>query len=144
MDANAYLPEFMQDYNRRFARAARNDHDAHQPLTERDHLDDVFTWEEERRVTAQLTVHHKRTMYLLEPTPAPWSPFGNRHVCLAQLPDTNARFRHQCAAGAKREELLRPPMSKPGVVTVAYAASVAPAWEQTQNMHAIILESRLK
>jgi len=24
-EANAYLPEFMQDYNRRFARAARND-----------------------------------------------------------------------------------------------------------------------
>jgi len=38
------------------------------PLTERNHLDDIFTWQEERRVTAQLTVHHKRTMYLLEPT----------------------------------------------------------------------------
>ena len=33
-EANAYLPEFMQDYNRRFARAARNDHDAHRPLLE--------------------------------------------------------------------------------------------------------------
>ena len=43
-------------------------HDAHRPLLERDGLDDIFTWQEERRVTAQLTVHHKRTMYLLEPT----------------------------------------------------------------------------
>ena len=67
-DANRYLPEFMDDYNRRFGRAARNDHDAHRPLLERDGLDDIFTWQEERRVTAQLTVHHKRTMYLLEPT----------------------------------------------------------------------------
>jgi hypothetical protein len=50
-DANAYLPEFMQDYNRRLARAARNDHDAHRPLTERDCLDEIFTWQEERRVT---------------------------------------------------------------------------------------------
>ena len=48
---NRYLPEFMQDYNRRFARAARNDHDAHRPLLERDCLDDIFTWQEERRVT---------------------------------------------------------------------------------------------
>ena len=63
-DANRYLPEFMEDYNRRFGRVARNDHDAHRPLLERDHLDEIFTWQEERRVTAQLTVHHKRTMYL--------------------------------------------------------------------------------
>jgi len=39
-DANRYLPEFMDDYNRRFARAARNDHDAHRPLTERDRFAD--------------------------------------------------------------------------------------------------------
>ena len=43
-DANAYLPEFMQDYNRRFARAARNDPDAYRPLAERDGIDDIFTW----------------------------------------------------------------------------------------------------
>ena len=67
-EANRYLPEFMDDYNRRFARAARNDHDAHRPLLERDCLDDIFTWQETRRVTAQLTVHHKRTVYVLEPT----------------------------------------------------------------------------
>jgi hypothetical protein len=48
----------MDDHNRRFARAARSEHD---------HLDNIFTSQEERRVTAQLTVHHKRTMYLLEP-----------------------------------------------------------------------------
>jgi hypothetical protein len=65
-EANAYLPKFMDDYNRRFGRVARNDHDAHRSLLERDDLDDIFTWQEERRVTAQLTVHHKRTMYLLE------------------------------------------------------------------------------
>ena len=42
-DANAYLPDFMEDCNRRFGRPARNDHDAHRPLSERDCLDDIFT-----------------------------------------------------------------------------------------------------
>jgi len=69
-DANAYLPEFMDDYNRRFGRVARNDHDAHRPLHRRDNLDDIFTWQEGRTVTGQLTLHHKRTMYILEPTEA--------------------------------------------------------------------------
>jgi hypothetical protein len=30
--ANAVAPEFMADYNRRFARASRSEHDAHRPL----------------------------------------------------------------------------------------------------------------
>jgi hypothetical protein len=30
--ANAFAPEFIADYNRRFARAARSEHDAHRPL----------------------------------------------------------------------------------------------------------------
>ena len=33
-----------------------------------DRFDDIFTLQKQRRVTAQLAVHHTRTMYLLEPT----------------------------------------------------------------------------
>ncbi|MEM7433985.1 MAG: ISNCY family transposase [Myxococcota bacterium] len=69
-DANAYLPEFIEDYNRRFGRPPRNPHDAHRPLGARDHLDEIFTWREQRTVTGQLTLHHRRTMYILEPTDA--------------------------------------------------------------------------
>ena len=67
-EANAYLPEFRAEYNRRFGRPARNEHDAHRALHDQDNLDDIFTWQEQRKVTGQLTVHHKRTMYILEPT----------------------------------------------------------------------------
>jgi transposase len=93
-DANRYLPEFMDDYNRRFARAARSNHDAHRPLLERDGLDDIFTWQEERRVTAQLTVHHKRTMYLLEPTEEAKAA-AKKHVTAVEYEDggVSIRFR---------------------------------------------------
>ena len=84
-DANRYLPEFMDDYNRRFGRSARNDHDAHRPLLERDDLDDIFTWQEERRVTAQLTVHHKRTMYLAASGRHPQRPGGMRQLAQREL-----------------------------------------------------------
>jgi len=33
--ANAFAPEFMADYNRRFARAPRSEHDAHRPCSRR-------------------------------------------------------------------------------------------------------------
>jgi hypothetical protein len=109
-DANAYLPEFMQDYNRRFARVARNDHDAHRPLLERDGLDDIFTWQEERRVTAQLTVHHKRTMYLLEPT-AQAKAAARKRVTVVEYEDGRVSIRFQGVALRAR------PFHKDGCVT---------------------------
>ena len=109
-EANAYLPQFMQDYNRRFARAARNDHDAHRPLTERDCLDDIFTWQEERRVTAQLTVHHKRTMYILEPTEQAKAA-AKKRVTVVEYEDGRVSIRFQGVALAAR------PFHKDGCVT---------------------------
>jgi transposase len=109
-DANAYLPEFMDDYNRRFGRVARNDHDAHRPLLERDCLDDIFTWQEERRVTAQLTVHHKRTMYLLEPTPEAKAA-ARKRVTVVEYEDGRVSIRFEGVALAAR------PFHKDGCVT---------------------------
>ena len=109
-DANAYFPEFMRDYNRRFGRVARNDHDAHRPLTERDGLDDIFTWQEERRVTAQLTVHHKRTMYLLEPTEEAKAA-ARKRVTVVEYEDGRVSIRFQGVVLAAR------PFHKDGCVT---------------------------
>lgn len=111
-DANRYLPEFMDDYNRRFARAARNDHDAHRPLLEHDPLDDIFTWKEERRVTAQLTVHHKRTMYLLEPTEEAKAA-ANKRVTVIEYEDGGVSIRYRGVPLAAR------PFHKDGCVTQA-------------------------
>lgn len=53
--ANAFAPEFIADYNRRFARAPRSEHDAHRPLQPSDDLDRIFSWQETRRVSKSLT-----------------------------------------------------------------------------------------
>jgi hypothetical protein len=50
-EANAYAVEFMNDYNRRFAKAPQSDHDAHRLLCDDDCLDDIFTWQEERTLS---------------------------------------------------------------------------------------------
>jgi hypothetical protein len=66
---NAFLPEFIEDYNRRFARAPRNPHDAHRRLRTDENLTAIFTWQEERKLTRNLTVHFKRVTYLVKPGP---------------------------------------------------------------------------
>ncbi len=68
--ANAFAPEFMADYNRRFARAPRSEHDAHRPLQSSEDLARVFTWQETRLVSKSLTFSYKRVLYVLDPTDA--------------------------------------------------------------------------
>jgi hypothetical protein len=64
--AEPFLPAFMADYNARFARPPRVAYDAHRPLRPEDDLADIFTLQETRRITRQLTVHYKRDLYVLE------------------------------------------------------------------------------
>ena len=68
--ANAFAPEFIADYNRRFARAPRSEHDAHRPLQPSDDLARIFSWQETRLVSKSLTLSYKRVLYVLDPTNA--------------------------------------------------------------------------
>jgi hypothetical protein len=60
----AYLEEFREDYNRRFGRPPRNSCDAHRPV--RENLEEIFTLQEERCVSRQLTLNYNRTLYVIE------------------------------------------------------------------------------
>ncbi len=66
---NAYLPEFRADYNERFGREPGSPHDAHRPVRDDEDLDRIFTWQEERKLSRNLTLHYKRVIYLVEPGP---------------------------------------------------------------------------
>ena len=64
--ATPFLPVFMADYNARFAKPPRLAYDAHRPLRPDEDLAQIFTWQEPRRISRQLTVHYKRDLYVLE------------------------------------------------------------------------------
>lgn len=68
--ATPFLPAFMADYNRRFAKPPAVAYDAHRPLRPEDDLAQVFTLQEPRRISRQLTVHYKRDLYVLDDTVA--------------------------------------------------------------------------
>jgi len=66
-EANKFLPEFMGDYNQRFAKDAANPKDLHRPLRPEENIRDVFAWREERTVSGSLTLQYDNMVFLLEP-----------------------------------------------------------------------------
>jgi len=90
---NAYLPEFLADYNERFAREPRSAHDAHRPLREDEDLGRIFTWQEQRKLSKNLTLNYKRVMYLVEPGPETLRLTGER-CCVHEYDDGRVELRH--------------------------------------------------
>jgi hypothetical protein len=68
--ATPFLPAFIADYHRRFAKPPAVGYDAHRPLRPADKLAEIFTLQETRRISRQLTVHYTRDLYILEDTVA--------------------------------------------------------------------------
>jgi transposase len=63
---NAYLPEFIQDFNQRFREAPRSDVDAHRPLTTKEDLARILTWQETRSLSKNLTLQFYKTVYQIQ------------------------------------------------------------------------------
>jgi transposase len=91
---NAYLPEFQADYNARFGREPLSPHDAHRPVREDEDLERIFTWQEERKLSKNLTLHYKRETYLVEPGPETLLLAGER-CRVHEHEDGRIELRHQ-------------------------------------------------
>jgi transposase len=90
--ANAFMPQFIEAYNRRFAKAPRNPHDAHRTLRGEEELDLIFAWRELRKVTQNLTLHYERRLYLLADSPESRQLIG-KYVEVFQYPDGEVEVR---------------------------------------------------
>jgi hypothetical protein len=64
--ANAYLPEFREDFNRRFAVPPRSTHNAHRPLLLSDNLDLILTHQKRGVLTKNLTVQYHKVIYQVQ------------------------------------------------------------------------------
>ncbi len=65
-EANAYLPEFREDFNRRFAVSPRSSHNAHRPLRSADNLNFIFTQQKTGVLSKNLTLQYHKTIYQIQ------------------------------------------------------------------------------
>lgn len=63
---NTYLPEFIQDFNRRFGVVARDSPDAHRPLRPQDDLARILTVQETRILSKNLTLNYNKVIYQIQ------------------------------------------------------------------------------
>lgn len=67
-DGNRFLVEYMESHNGRFAKEPMRTHDAHRSLRDDEDLEQIFSWQETRKVSKNLTLQYKKALYLLEST----------------------------------------------------------------------------
>lgn len=77
-EANAYLPEFIRDYNRRFAVAPRSAEDAHRPLAATEDLGRILSWCETRVLSKSLTLSYDGRVYQIKTARAAYTMRGAR------------------------------------------------------------------
>jgi transposase len=80
---NAYLPEFIADFNQRFAVLPRSQHDAHRPLTAAENLAYILTWQEPRTLSKNLTLQFKHVVYQIQ-TDRPTYALRNAQVTVCE------------------------------------------------------------
>ncbi len=74
--ANAYLPEFIADYNQRFAVAPRSAESAHRPLAKGEDLERVLTLCERRTLSKNLTLSYNNVIYQIKAKRAAYTMRG--------------------------------------------------------------------
>jgi hypothetical protein len=93
-DANAWIDTFVEGYNMRFSKPPAVPFNAHRPVMEFEDLEDIFTWQEARTLSASLTLQYDKVLYLIEPSPENQRLAGKR-VNVIDYPDGRIAIRYE-------------------------------------------------
>jgi hypothetical protein len=93
-EANALLPDYIEDYNRRFAITPRAAINAHRPLDPAFDLDRILCLVETRTLSQHLTFSYKRTLYQIK-TKRPAYTLRHARVEVREQADGTLRVEHK-------------------------------------------------
>jgi transposase len=114
--ANAYLPEFIKDFNSRFAVEPRSAEDAHRELAAGEDLDRILTLCERRTLSKNLTISYQNVIYQIETKRAAYTMRG-AHVEVRETSAGEIRIEYEGQALA--DSVYREQEQQQGAVTPA-------------------------
>ncbi len=93
-EANRWVINFIDDFNRRFTRPPKYPKDLHRPSgLSPDEQDDIFAWQDLRKLSKTLTFQYDKMFYLIEPSDAKTRIAGEK-VIVFEYPDGRISFRY--------------------------------------------------
>lgn len=92
--ANAYAPEFIEDFNKRLGKLPRNPKDMHRPLADHENLDGAMCRKEVRTLSQALTLRYDKVLFILDPTEIS-QPLAGQKVVVCDYPDGRLEIMHQ-------------------------------------------------
>jgi len=92
---NAYLPEFREDFNRRFAVVPRSSHDAHRPVLNTENLDVILTHQKTGTLSKNLTVQSNKIIYQIQ-SDRPDYALRNAQVTVCENPQGEVTILYKC------------------------------------------------
>ncbi|EKQ2641830.1 helix-turn-helix domain-containing protein [Salmonella enterica] len=93
-EANVWLEKFIVDFNRRFAKTPKYPKNLHRPVVETSvDLDDVFSWQETRKLSKSLTFRYDKMIYLVEPSEEN-SRIAGENIRVFDYPDGTLAFKY--------------------------------------------------
>lgn len=93
-EANAWLETFIVNFNQRFAKTPKYPKNLHRPVAETIvDLDDIFSWQEIRKLSKSLTFHYDKMIYLVEPTEEN-TRIAGENIKVFDYPDGTLAFKY--------------------------------------------------
>ncbi len=93
-EANAWIDEYVETYNARFAKPPQIPANVHRSVQPYEDLDEIFTWQEPRTLSRSLTLQYHKVLYLVEPTRQNQRLAGRR-VTIIDFPDGSIKIRYE-------------------------------------------------
>lgn len=91
---NEFVPQFMADFNQRFAVVPADPRDAHRPLLLTDDLDRIFTRQESRTLSKNLTLQYNKVVYQIQ-TARPGYALRKARVTVYEQPGGDITIRYK-------------------------------------------------
>lgn len=93
-EANRWVAGFIDDFNRRFSRPPKYPKDLHRPANlAPEELDDIFAWQDLRKLSKALTFQYDKLLYLVEPSEENAHIAGEK-ILAFDYPDGTLEFRY--------------------------------------------------
>jgi hypothetical protein len=91
---NDFLPEFITKFNEKFSKKPVNSKDMHREILSHEDMDEIFSWQETRTLSKDLTLQYDKVLYMIEDSPNN-RPLARNKVTVYEYIDGSIKIKYK-------------------------------------------------